>query len=138
MLEKHDQSNAKILIDRLECNVVLPESWRDDYFSRQGVMPTDLNERRRFVLHAVRTKAVMNIAQTLPAFERTPEFYAVYTYDVSRTGIALLHVNELLPGERCQLWMPTQTVNLIVMRCRFYNPRCYLIGTRFENEPEEA
>lgn len=133
MLENHIQSNSQLLIDRLECNVELPETWRADYFRMSGAMPTDLNDRRRFVRRALRTKAVMKIEQTLPAFPRETEYYAVYTFDISRQGIAFLHTGELMPGERCVLILPTQCVKLIVMRCRYYNPRCYLIGTRFDD-----
>lgn len=130
MLEDDYRQRYRRLLNELVCRVQIPEEWSSSYFSENGVLPTAWNERRRFVRHCYRAKCVLELQSTLPAIDRRPGFFAVYSRDISRNGISFLHVAELFPDERCRLWLPTQQVALRVARCRRYNSQCFLIGAR--------
>jgi hypothetical protein len=134
MLEERYRQEFLTLQQQLECQVVLPPEWTDRYFHESGVMPTAHGERRGFVRHAYRTKAVLSIEQSLPAVPREPAVVAVYARDISRTGVGFLHTEQLYPGETCRLMLPTQAVSITVANCRKLNRQCYLIGARFSAE----
>lgn len=128
MLDVHHQEQLRSLLDTLVCEVELPEEWRDTFFHEQGMTNTSYDERRRFARRKFRSRAILDVAQSLPHLERKAERAVVYTVDVSRGGFAFLHTKQMFPKERCRLWLPTQSFILEVCRCRRYNPRCYLIG----------
>ena len=87
--------------------------------------------RRRFARAVFARRAVLEIAQSLPAFPRAPGRYVVLTRDLSRSGIGFLHAAELYPGERVTLWLATGPVATEVARCVRHESRCYEIGVRF-------
>jgi len=132
MLEEHYRQQYEQLLKSLECHVEIPAEWQDDYFREQGPAATRWEEQRRFVRHCLRTKAVLEVAPSLPAIPRQPAFYAVFTRDLSRGGIGFLHADQLFPGERCRLWLPTQCLPFLITHCRRLNGRCYLIGAKAE------
>lgn len=131
MLEEHYRGEWHRFVTELPCRVAPPGNCRDTYFSESGVVDTVLHDRRRFVRHKYRTKAVLEVEPTLPAFPRTGDKSIVLVRDVSRQGVGFLHIEQLFPQERCRLWLPTKCSPLQVTNCRRLDENCYLIGARF-------
>jgi PilZ domain len=136
MLDERYRQEFLSLSQRLDCGVVLPDEWNDRYFQETGVAPTSHYERRGFVRHLYRMKAVLSIEQTLPSISREADLVAVYCRDISRTGIGFLHAAQLYPGETGRLMLPTHAVTITVAGCRKFNSQCYLIGARFRSESD--
>ena len=130
MLAEGYQAELNRLLEQLECRVQLPEEMADDYFSETGALPTSFDERRRFARFRFRTKAILGVRPTLPVIPRTPEKHVIYSYDMSRGGLAFLHSQQLFPMEVCDLWLPTQKLVVRVTRCQYLNENCYLIGSQ--------
>ena len=123
------------LADRIE----LPLAERLTYFRAEtGTGPIFPDERRGFARRQFRSRAVLDLQQTLPAIQRERAFHCIYTHDISRTGLCFLHADELYPGEKCRLWLPHQPIDAIVVRCRRRADRCYVIGARFEDGLSET
>ena len=138
MLEKHGQPEFVTLLQSLECNIDLPEEWRDQYFDESGVVSTSFDERRGFARHIYRTKAVLQLETSLPAVPRKTEYVAVYSRDLSKSGVGFLHSEQLYPGEKCHLLLPTHTMPIDVMSCRKLNTHCYLVGACFNIDRENG
>lgn len=130
MLEERYRAQFHQLLKTLDCHVEIPAEWGSDFFDAQGPASTQWEDQRRFVRHHFRTKCVLEIKPSLPSVPRDAAFYAVYTRDVSRSGIGFLHVEELFPGEQCRLWLPTQQLPIVVSHCRRLNARCFLVGAQ--------
>lgn len=135
MLGGDDQSKVIDDIRRLECKVELPDEWKDTFFTETGVLPTREEERRRFARRRIRTKALVDIVQSLPAFERTPSRHVVFTCDMSRSGFAFLHTEQLYPLEKIRLSLPQKSFLLEVARCKRYNDQCFMIGAQLLGQP---
>lgn len=119
-------SNAKELIERvwngLGCQVQLPDNW-GDFFEHTGLVPTEYDDRRTYARLHFRDKAV---------FRHSDGFYAIYTRDVSRGGIAFYHVEQLFPGERGRIWLVNGLSHDIeIARCLRRHRSCYECGAKF-------
>jgi hypothetical protein len=99
---------------------------------RQGPLPSIENDRRRFVRFACCARGVLDCQPTLPAIPRECGRYLVLVKNISRSGVCFLHEHQLLPCERCQLWVEGQIRRSIeVARCRRLREGCYEVGARF-------
>lgn len=127
MLDGDYSEQLTRLLAQFPCQVELPDEWHD-YFSAQGPQRGVANDSRRFVRHNFRSHALLEVGPSLPAIRRPPAFFGVYTRDISREGLSFLHTAQLYPGERCQLWLTTRRVSLLVVRCFRTRDRCYVIG----------
>ncbi|MCH7865187.1 MAG: hypothetical protein IIC56_08255 [Proteobacteria bacterium] len=96
------------------------------------------DERRGFARHIYRTKAVLQLETSLPAVPRKTEYVAVYSRDLSKSGVGFLHSEQLYPGEKCLLLLPTHTMPIDVMSCRKLNTQCYLVGACFNIDRENG
>jgi hypothetical protein len=126
-------SNARDLIERvwqgLGCHVELPENW-GDYFEHKGMVPSEYDDRRTFARMHFRGKAV---------FRHTDGYYAIYTRDVSRGGIAFYHMEQLFPAERARIWLANGfSHDVEIVRCRQRHRSCYECGAVFVSERVEA
>lgn len=131
MLENNDATNLAELLDRLPCEIQLPDEW-ENFFSKKGVLPTVEDESRRWARMHFRTKAALKTTATLPAINRPPKTQVVYTRDISRGSISFLHAEQLYPGERCQVWLTDRRLRVNVERCNRVGPKCYVVGGTFE------
>jgi len=113
--------------ENLPCHVVLPAKW-EDFFQRRGPVPPRLQEARRFVRQHCPMRAILDVSASLPAFPREPARHVVLMKDISRQGASFLHAEQLFPGERIELTLPTGRIRYTVARCRRHNDRCYEIG----------
>jgi hypothetical protein len=99
---------------------------------RQGPLPTVEGDRRRFVRFACRARGVLRRQSTFPAIPPDTAYYLVLVMDVSRSGVGFLHELQLLPRERCELWIEGGRRHTIeIVRCRRLQDRCYEVGGRF-------
>jgi hypothetical protein len=121
--------NARELIESvwlgLGCQVQLPENW-GDFFEHTGMTPTEYDDRRTYSRMHFRGKAVVR---------HSASFYAIYTKDVSRGGIGFYHAEQLLPAERCRIWLSNGLSHDIeIVRCRLRHRSCYECGAKFVAE----
>lgn len=128
MLVDENGQYIESLLEVLQCHVKIPEEWSDTFFHESGPITTSFDERRRFVRHRFRSRALLDIHRTLPNVDRSPNRHVVYTCDVARSGFGFLHFEQLFPGEEGMLWLPTQSFGIRVSRCRKLNSDCFLIG----------
>src|SRR6185436_120753 len=129
MLDPVCRENLNAGLDELPCPVVLPSEWKD-YFQRRGPQTWQGDDLRRFVRIHFPTRALMDLKTTLPAFPRIKARHVVLMKDISRQGCSFLHVEQLFPGERVGLTLPTGTVSYTIVRCVRHNDRCYEMGAQ--------
>ena len=75
--------------------------------------------------------------QSLPSVPRENDLAVVITADISRSGAAFLHAEQLYPGEEGVLWLPTGKVACTVARCLRRHDECYEVGVRFGGERDD-
>ncbi len=125
-----DEHDAAGMIAALPSCVELPA----DFFDRTGAIGTHWDERRQFPRFYYRTAAALEIEPTLAVLQRTPRRERVYIKDVSRNSLALLHGEQLYPGEKLRLVLcDGARRQSTVTRCRRVQPNCYEIAARFES-----
>jgi hypothetical protein len=135
MLENDDQQKLTLRLAETVCEVEVPRSLQQR-LSRRGAQPGTGDERRHFTRFAFATKTLLELATTIKCIERQPEVFAVLTTDVSRDGVAFLHVSQLFPGEVVSVWFATGTLACRVMRCLKHTANCFEIGAAFESGPQ--
>jgi hypothetical protein len=128
------------IINRLHCDIELPPSMAD-FFDASGILPTTVDERRRFARMDLRTFGALQYRQTFPVLDRMPGWHRVYTKDLSRGGLGFLHSEQLYPQEQMFLLLPAESTETTisrgqkfiveVRRCRRLGNRCYQIGCCF-------
>jgi hypothetical protein len=110
------------------CPVVLPSEWKD-YFERRGPQTWQGDEIRRYVRSHFPMPALMEVTKTLPALPREAARHVVLMKNISRQGSSFLHADQLFPGERVELTLPTGRRAYTVVRCVRHNARCFEVGT---------
>lgn len=118
--------NARELIEKvwngLGCQVELPADW-GDFFQHSGMTPIEYDDRRTYARMHLRGKAV---------YRHGGSYFAVYTRDVSRSGVAFFYMEQLFPGERGRIWLANGLSHDVeVARCRRRSKTCYECGARF-------
>jgi len=132
----------ELLLARSPCLVRLPPDW-SDFFEKTGLVQGVMAERRQFPRINLRSRAVLQYRQTFPSLPRPAFTYTVYTKDISRSGLAFLHGEQLYPSEQMIIILPDGKPRKIeIVRCRRIGPSCFEIGARFAGSvdpaPEEA
>jgi hypothetical protein len=135
MLEIDNQQKLNLRLAQTPCGVEAPRALQER-LARRGAQRTAGDERRHFTRFAFLTKTLLEVSTTIRAIPRQPEVFAVLTTDLSRDGVAFLHVSQLFPGEVVSLWLHTGTLACRVMRCLKHNSNCYEIGAAFESGPQ--
>ena len=130
MLEDNYHEQLKKLILSTECKITLPTEWSHFFEERDFAQPYQ-EDGRRFLRRNFRTECILELKQSIVTISRRHQYYHVYTKDLSRSGIGILHSQQLFPGERAQLWLPTAKMSVCVARCYKHNSSCYEIGVRF-------
>jgi hypothetical protein len=131
MLDRDYPQRLADLMSQAECRVEPPENWVDVQ-SRRGAQQTRLDERRRFVRFWFPTQCLLEIEPSLPAIPRQAGVSRVWTRDIARGGMSVLHFEQLYPGEQLRLWLASGRLECIVRRCRRHNPRCYEVGIEIQ------
>ena len=119
-------SNAEPLIDeiwdKLPCNVQLPESWGDSA-PPTGPTAAHLDDARRYRRFHLRGKAVLEIDGT---------YLAIYTKDLSRSGLAFYCERQLFPCQDAGVWLADGPRGAVkITRCRRIQEHCYECGADF-------
>ncbi len=130
MLEDNYHEQLKKMLLITERKVTLPVEWGDFFEKRENVHPYP-DDRRRFARRDFRAECILELEQSILNIPRQHQYYHVYTKNVSRGGIGFLHSQQLFPGERALLWLPTSKISVCVARCYRHNSSCYEIGVRF-------
>jgi hypothetical protein len=118
-------------IAALPCEVQLPDGWAVGALE-QGLFASGPEERRGFLRRALRTCAALEHRQTFPSLGRARAWHRVYVVNVSRSGLLLLHSEQLFPKERLVVVLPDgKDVLIEISRCRRIQDRCFEVGGRF-------
>jgi hypothetical protein len=104
----------------------------DEFFMKQGYVPCQVNDRRRFARLFYRVETDLRPLGNLPAFPREPAWSTVYLSDLSRSGAGFISPAEFYPGEQVELqFSALGTKCLVVKRCRKSPEGCFEIGCEF-------
>lgn len=127
MLEEDYTNCLNKLLENCEHQLVIPSQLRDS-LAKRGPTPPAPNDLRKFVRYHFNGLGILELSETFPSIHRENGVARVITRNVSRGGIAFLHSEQLFPGERVTLWLPSGKFNYVVVRCTAHHPRCYEIG----------
>ena len=130
MLENNYHEQLKKLISTTECKITLPEKW-DRFFEKRDYAQPRQEDCRRYMRRDFRTECILELRQSIVTISRQHQYYHVYSKDLSRSGIGILHSQQLFPGERALLWLPTSRIPVCVVRCYKHNSSCFEIGVKF-------
>ena len=131
LANQHDRQTLEEALSMLDCGIVIPPEWFGDT-EKRGPLPGTTHEMRRFSRFYYQTRAILHSSQSLPALPRPEQKYIVYTKNLSRQGVAFLHVEQLFPGEKLCIWLPGGALKeMMVIRCVKRNDRCYQVGACF-------
>jgi len=137
---------ARKLAEKFDCKIKLPESWAD-YFNETGMLTGGPGDRRQFPRLRFRAPAVLEYAQTIPIVPRKPAQYLVYLKDLSRSGVAFMHHEQLYPREQMRLMMPPGKVVTIrgrkdgiveIARCTRIQDFCFMVGAHFVEQKRDV
>ena len=143
MLELQDESGRLRLADaitKLECEIKLPESW-SDFFEVSGLVGSSPDDNRRAARWRNRVRAGLLCRETFPVLPRSDEWYPVYIKDLSHSGAAFIHSEQLFPLERMSLLLIDERSSRLlqnnclqtmeVVWCKRVQANCYEVGGRF-------
>ena len=136
MLEEDYSKLLTRLLEACECDLAVPSEWKDS-LGQRGVIPSIPGDQRRFVRHHFRDWAVLECDETFPSIPREHTMAQVLTRDISRSGIAFLHSDQLFPGERISLWLSVGKRSFVVQRCVQHNENCFEIGAEVSDNGTE-
>ena len=137
MLDDDYSRQLNKLLGACECDLAVPSEWQDR-LTRRGVIQPIPGDRRKYVRHHFNGLAVLEYDETFSSIPREHTIARVVTRDVSRNGIAFLHSEQLFPGERVSLWLPTGERSYVVMRCIEHNDKCFEVGLVVADNGPEA
>jgi PilZ domain len=104
----------------------------DDFFGKQGPLPSKYDDSRRFPRFYFRTCAEALIYPAAGKQAPPSAHCFVLTCDLSRSGISLLHNAQLFPGQRIDIILNGEPPRLIeVVWCRRVADGRYSVGCRF-------
>ena len=142
MLEYNHEDDAMLygLMSHFRCDIMIPQSM-SDFFDTDKSHAIMADERRRYKRWTFRNLAVLEHRQSLNDLKRSPSWYRIYTKDISISGIAFLHSEQLFPLEQMRIILPKESVKPLfkdhntkyieVLRCRKWGERCYEVGAQF-------
>ncbi len=108
---------------KLGCRIQLPED-EAAFLAKRGPAPSLYHERRKYRRFFYRGKSILT---------RGGEHFAVYTKDVSRGSILIVHATQLFPRELVRLLLPNGSrLDLRIKRCRKVQANCFECGAEIE------
>jgi hypothetical protein len=112
--------------------IQLTESEKE-FFSRRGPAPSAWNETRRHPRFYFRTCITARIFPPLESQDSPSELHHVLARDISRSGLSILHSQQLIPGQRVLLRLRDGSqCSTRVRWCHRLGERCYAAGCAFE------
>ncbi len=137
MLEDDYTRSLNRLVEICECDVDIPSEWRDR-LARRGVIQPVPDDRRKYVRHRFSSQAVLEYGETFSSIPRDHTIARVVTCDVSRSGLAFLHSEQLFPGEQVTLWLPIGKRSYVVAWCVEHNDNCFQVGVTVAHDGRDA
>jgi hypothetical protein len=117
-----------MMMDQIQCNLKLPSR-----ITEEGLAPTTVSDNR------AQARWKMSLASLLEV--QRDEWHIVRLIDVSRSGLAFYHSEQLFPTERLQILFKSQRILRLlnstsrryieVVRCRYVQRNCYEVGACF-------
>ena len=105
----------------LGCRVALPEDLAK-FMDKEGPVQAEFFDRRQFRRFYYRRRVVM---------ERHGELFCVYTKDISRCGVVLLHAEQIFPCEEVRIFLSNgMTLLAEIRRCQRLQESCYECGAQ--------
>jgi hypothetical protein len=117
------------LIEATPLLVRLPEEM-ETFFEEKGYVATTPFDERAAPRLRFRCRALLEVLEPLPSYPRETGLATVLISDLSRSGIGLLHHEQLWPEERIRVLLPDCQLEAIVARARKRGVNCYDIGAR--------
>lgn len=111
-----------------------------NFFNETGYVTMVINEQRANARLRVRCQSVIESTYTPPFLNRTEKRAQVLVKDLSRSGIAILHHQQMYPAERFSMELHHRKLHATVVRCRKRGDSCFEIGARIDSveaQPEE-
>lgn len=143
MLELQDESGRLRLADaitELQCKIELPESW-SDFFEVSGMTGSSPFDRRRAARWNNRVVAGLLYRTTFSVLPRGEGWHSIYIKDLSHSGAAFIHCEQLYPLERMRILMIDDRSSRLlqnnclrtaeVVWCRRVQDKCFEVGSRF-------
>jgi hypothetical protein len=125
-----DDHDAAGMINELPSQVALPA----DFFEKKGAVGTRWEDMRQFPRFYLRYPAALEVRPSLPALARVGQLQRVFVKDISRVAIAILHSEQLFPGERLRLTLIDGIErSATVTRCRRIQASCYEVAARLDS-----
>ena len=137
MLEEDYSKLLNKLLETCECDLAVPRELQDR-LTRRGVVPLTQDDQRQYIRHHFNGPGVLEYDETFSSIPREHTIAQVMTIDISRSGIAFLHSEQLFPGERVSLWLPVGKRSYVVERCVEHNDSCFEIGAALADNVPEA
>lgn len=122
MLDYDNSFDAALnVLVRQENAVEIPVE-QDDFFNRTGALPLTFDDQRQFRRSYFRKRAIL---------QHGGELARIYTLDLSRGGLAFLHVKQLFPLDQVSVWLESLLcLRVEVARCRRIEDCCFECGAR--------
>lgn len=143
MLDFNDESERLQLADavtKLDCEIKLPEALHD-FFKCSGLTQSSIADNRRSARWQNRVVAGLLYRTMFPVLPRSEGWHPIYIKDVSRSGAAFMHSEQLYPLERMRILMIDDRSSRLlrneclrtieVIRCRRVESNCFEIGSCF-------
>jgi PilZ domain-containing protein len=143
MLELQDESGRLRLanaITTLQCEIELPESW-SDFFDISGMAASSEFDNRRAARWKNRVLAGLLYRTTFSVLPRSEGWHPIYIKDLSHSGAAFIHSEQLYPLERMRILMIDDRSSRLlqndclrtaeVVWCRRVQDKCFEVGARF-------
>ena len=143
MLELKDESGRLRLADaiaKLQCEIELPESW-DDFFEISGLACSSTFDKRRAARWKNRALAGLLYRTTFPVLPRGEGWHPIYIKDLSRSGAAFVHSEQLFPLERMRILVIDDRSSRLLQNhclrtmeivwCKRVQDKCFEVGSRF-------
>lgn len=123
----------------LPCEIQLPDE-SSSFFAQQGLMVGAEPELRQHARWHNYTVAGLMCLTTFPVLPRTTRWHSIYLLNLSRSGVAFLHSQQLFPLERLKLLLIDDVSKRLlggmriraieVTHCRRTQARCFTIGAK--------
>jgi len=109
-----------------------------EFFNLSGPMPTAWDDHRRHPRFYFRSCAEAYIHPLRGQLDPTAPPCFLLTSDLSRSGVSLVHTEQLFPGQRLDLILNGESPRRTeVMWCRKWDSERFAIGCRFVSVPSE-
>lgn len=128
---EHDTSKPpsfREALGKLPFNVQVPRSHLGELM-KSGPCSSRMAEQRRHVRFHHFKQGILGYQQSLSPIRRLQALHLVLITNISKSGIGILHSEQLYPREHFFLWIEDRGILRVdVARCRKVNENCFDVG----------